>query len=662
MSRPFASTGRQIALSLETKPGESLMGYLCRLADWNVVQNPWTLIGEASCWPPLHLTSTDRLRLAVRLGCEPKRLEELFHCSHGAGPGEGERTWRRRRVAPLSLRRSSHHRAIWQVTSLPFCMETWGAVIEKCPVCEAVLTWRTASIERCQTCGLDLKTVDTPQAEPCDREELAMIGRLLTDGRPLPIDEWSEKVLTGVELFQLIVIVGRAVAPARRDDLPSLKANQILSGLRVLIEHPGSMEALASTGKNETRHPFFSRLAASRSNRTGRVREAIQELLKYRPIEGGIVSLREARMVQGLMTATDVAATLRIERAVLRRLIDQGLLGVRKPRGCVRRYDWFSHDDLDQARKVVASRICARTWAVQSGLTDVDVAQLLAMGLLVEPRDDRIKETFEGLQLDAAEAARLAEQVETCAGAGNAGPDWVAVAEVFLGVGGGYKPWGLLLESALHGLLPHGLGWPERGGFKIGKVRIHPEAVEWLQGASLSPGAIRPFSPDVFGGYRPKALSWGETETLLNCFPADVARLLDLGLIRRSETATSGFSARSVEAFGRAQISASELARVLRLNPRGLDRRMINAGWPRSETGFWPREIIPKAIRVCFRPSDEKNRVRRARRQVELQTQILAKREVVLSAVIVGRRTSSAKSAREEASAQLKAPEVTKCR
>lgn len=581
---------QKIALPLQPKPDESFIGYLCRIAEWNFISQPADLVRDLARWPPNDLSTADRKRLAVTLGCDPKALNRLFKRSYQNGLSPRIQSWHRRRVAPASLRLSSHHRLLWQVNLLPFCPESWGALIDRCPQCREVLTWRTPSFERCQACFLDLKAVDTAIAEESVRGELGAITRLLTDASPIPPEPWWSDVLTGPETFELIALVGQALGNPER--CPRTAGRRLVSGARLLAGFPGSVRSLANVDRNEPENPFFRRLAARASGRAGPLKEAIRLLVRSRPDLPGIIRLQMARVNQGLMTATDLAAELKIQRAELRRLINGGVLGKREPRGRLRAYDWFSREDLKQLQNFLGGRVSAYGWAQAIGLTEVDARQLLAFGLVTEASDELVRTTFASLQLDARSAAVFEQSVRSCAERGKATPDWMPIKDAFRGFGGGYKPWALLLESALHDSLPHGLGWPLKGGFKIGTILIHPDAVDWLRGPRPSVSGST-FSPTAFDRYRPDLLAWGEVETLLNCQPADVAKLLELGLIQRlNRNKVADFVACSVERFAERHISSLEVAAVAGVTTRKATLRLLKAGLSRSEAGFWLREAV----------------------------------------------------------------------
>jgi hypothetical protein len=67
-------TPRKIAASLTPLPDESLPGFLCRLADWNMIGPPHQLYRAIGVWPTGLLSDHDLARLAKRTGTDLSEL------------------------------------------------------------------------------------------------------------------------------------------------------------------------------------------------------------------------------------------------------------------------------------------------------------------------------------------------------------------------------------------------------------------------------------------------------------------------------------------------------------------------------------------------------------------------------------------------------------
>jgi hypothetical protein len=125
-----------------------------------------------------------------------------------------------RRVSPLGLRISPHHRAIWDLRVFSFDPETREPLIDRCPLCKRTLGWRRAyGIQHCDWCLepetkrrlVDLR--DYPQApiKVEDGEALDFVSGLVNPdqdirstaaGRASP-DMWANT--SPSELFEITV-------------------------------------------------------------------------------------------------------------------------------------------------------------------------------------------------------------------------------------------------------------------------------------------------------------------------------------------------------------------------------------------------------------------------------------------------------------------------
>lgn len=373
-------TPRRIAASLTPYADESLPGFICRLADWNMIGAPHQLYSKIGTWPSAALSELDLARLAKRTGTGHAELAATYQRSFLPSFSGRIRSWKRRRLSPESLRRSPHHRSVWQISHLPYCPVSWTALIDTCPDCEALLKWD--ALIRCRRCDYDLRKASTAEAPHHARAGLARIAGLLTDQSTAPVNAELPVALTASQYAELIIATGRAFVAAPEGGTLKLQSDRLLEGLRIVEGLPSTVVELSELDANKVQHPFFARLAASK--RSGPVGAAVSAMLEMRPV-AGLRRLREARKQNDAMTATEVAASLGVDRSSLRRIIDHGVLGPRKTRGRKRVYDWFSESDRDVLEGVIDGRMSASTWAASVGLRLSDVRQLLALGLLREP-------------------------------------------------------------------------------------------------------------------------------------------------------------------------------------------------------------------------------------------------------------------------------------
>ncbi|WAC59786.1 hypothetical protein [Brevundimonas sp. SL130] len=409
------------------------------------------------------------------------------------------------------------------------------------------------------------------------------------------IPSWMS-FLSVEQLATLLTATGAAMEP-KIGRSPDQEYKCLRLGLQIVKDAPDSIDALRNVDQNLPAHPFFGRIRKAAKSHCFDVNRALRRLMGPEPLFYGILHLKSLREKQKQMTATQVAARLKIERSQLRTLIDGGVLGERKGRGVERVHDWFSEDDVARLDTVLRSRVSAWNWGRRVGLSNVDVRQLLAARIIEPYVAASAPDLFPGLQLSAASLAGLERMVQlACVGAGS-GDKWLPVVQVFRRLGGGYKPWAGFLSAVADGRFKHALG---RGGSDVlhfQRLCIHPDDALALTGRLCQERGLQVWGAEDFGAYRPIILSWGETESLLNCFPADIARLLEAGYLqRRQDDNQSGIDAESAERFCKEYISVSELAAITGRNPNATASRLSKAGWHRHESGFWPREALSEMV------------------------------------------------------------------
>lgn len=224
-------------------PDESLLGLLARTAD----RNAWDLLSRV-----LGLADIDTYRtwtfpttgcsaerdLAFVLRVEPNDVACRMHPElklpgrrhvhvdfFGTPIRASYRETRLRRVSPLSLRTSPHHRATWDLRPLCFCADSREILIHRCPVCGNDLRWRrTAGIQHCEACvdedgdpTVDLRDHPQPLVEVADETALSFLGDVIHPdpdrrGRARRAVAPEFSALSPGDLFEVVLSIARATA------------------------------------------------------------------------------------------------------------------------------------------------------------------------------------------------------------------------------------------------------------------------------------------------------------------------------------------------------------------------------------------------------------------------------------------------------------------
>ncbi len=135
-----------------------------------------------------------------------------------------------RRYSPASLRKASYHRENWDVRVLPFCPESFEVLRSGCPNprCGTRLNWRGGSINKCASCGEDLRTASADVVE-MDRDIATWVASLVSTNAIERTDAWAKipgalAKLGTVAVLDLLVIFGAlSVDPTEKLSRPVLQ-------------------------------------------------------------------------------------------------------------------------------------------------------------------------------------------------------------------------------------------------------------------------------------------------------------------------------------------------------------------------------------------------------------------------------------------------------
>lgn len=600
MSRQASSRG-MLAIPLHPEMEESLLGYLTRVAERNVLESPAVLLEGIASWPPSQLTLQQQARLARVLGIELRQVEELFDRTYRSGLPANLLTYERRRVSPSMLKQAGCDRALWLVKPLTCCCKSWRELIDACPHCGQALRWGHSYLTRCQSCEADLTSIETREVQRDLRDVLHAATQLAMGCDPVFSSLSLHPDLSrlgGPDIIELAVLCGRALAPkAQRGVKLSSKGvgyEGVAAGLKLLQGYPISFRDIADSAVNTVENPFFRKFAAGALTREGELKGVINVINHMAPEKRGVERLRIVRVAQRQFTATELAAALGIEKSRVRDMADAGVFGPRAPRGVQRKYDWFSKVDIEKGRAFIDSRIFASQWAKRMGLSPMDVCQLVGDGLLGAVSDAAAQRVFASkLQIEKRSQLRFEEEILSHVRFSGCVDQRVPVVQAFKMIGGAYKPWSWLIRSALNGTFLHGLQchWTKRLNFL--NLSIHTSvAVDIARRVMIGFDHSYRTHNDNENAFRPNLLTRREVEIYLNCTPSEVGALIYYRYIDVVSVRPTKVDARSVERFGDRYVSMGELSALYQLSPPDIRKLTSRAGLVRQENGFWWRRDL----------------------------------------------------------------------
>jgi hypothetical protein len=168
-------------------PGESILGLLVRNTRPQGFRQPALLLSRIMKESHIgglgvrHLEDREAQAFADLLGM-PRAAFDLVH--HGSSEPYTVRLFGhvvhaefvslgRRRVCPLCLLDSPHHRSIWDFSLLTVCPEHGVPLIDRCqsPKCSRIFTWATPSVTSCSSLECVASPVDAPSGPVEQRME-----------------------------------------------------------------------------------------------------------------------------------------------------------------------------------------------------------------------------------------------------------------------------------------------------------------------------------------------------------------------------------------------------------------------------------------------------------------------------------------------------------
>jgi hypothetical protein len=270
---------------IEPIRGESLIGYIARLAAHNVLGSTKRIL-RAIGFNMVHggnITFTQdegclaRLAELSRISVEQirtlrgesrnsdKRGESVLW--GGANMPAGTVLLRRRRIAPTALAISPHHRADWMNSLLPYCPETFELLIDACPQCGANLRWTSAwGIGLCES-----KKHDVPSSGkflPLDlHDAYRTLARLVSHEPEIRTRATQDlypalRDLSVSDLITNVLALGRIerskgqrlTAFVKLTGDPNEQARILCEGVSYLIDWPHKVRQLSQSALEERQH------------------------------------------------------------------------------------------------------------------------------------------------------------------------------------------------------------------------------------------------------------------------------------------------------------------------------------------------------------------------------------------------------------------------
>jgi hypothetical protein len=264
----------RLSLGVLPQPDESLAGILVRLAERVCIRGADRLAAMAVLRQPgSAVTPHDLSTLAAIGSFDPSDLdraayrpsERFGHNRFLAGDVHRELLdLSRRRLCPICLSNSPHHRMPWDLGLLTACPDHAVRLLVRCPRCRRSLDWRYPSVTRCR-CGAALDEAETDPVPASERRTAERLLELLGPDRAVTVPTALAE-LGGSDLIRMAMALGMLMTGWRRDRRveslvaagPDRTAEVMGAGLAAIDDWPVTL------------HAFLRRLADDAASRSGR--------------------------------------------------------------------------------------------------------------------------------------------------------------------------------------------------------------------------------------------------------------------------------------------------------------------------------------------------------------------------------------------------------
>lgn len=611
---PPDPTWRRLLTETTPIPGESLRGLVARACHRNDLPNSWGLLQH------LGLPHRNKVLVSEEPNIDPAELAYAMRVETGEVEMRRYAALGRRHVdffgldldahriattvrrfSPVALAKSAHHRAAWELEDLPFCLDGWDMLQDRCG-CEPrglVQRWtRTATaVDECDNCGDPLGEME-PFPVPAHMQTALEILEPVVDPRP------EHRIATLARLpkqlrqqdrtliFDLIVLIADNVDPRGRErpiDEPERRLHGLHEACAALASWPNGLDAVtfdadapkSAIGRIRTKWRNLASpggqagFARRGSARTPRVPGAPRAKRPY-------VRVTRSPLV-GIRQATEIA---KLSPEVLKAAWELGFLTKHSRMHGDRSLPAFDPAELAAFGQEWRARVEPRTFAAALGISTHGIEQMAEIGVV---KPDARSLPGSGPHFLPGTVNAFMAQFERQGSADGPAPvidgTTIRLVDAMMLIGGRAKPWGPIMKALMDGRLPFRL---RQGRLPIERVVIGTEQIGLVLSATFSraAGADR---------YSDRMVQSDALE-LLNVGPTG-ARLLD-GL-ESTGVNPKFYAVSDVERRAAMIASLPELAAHAGRDPATTQQRLAKLRradplrFAEIIPGGWPRDLVP---------------------------------------------------------------------
>jgi len=581
-----SAIARQLPLRTPIAKGESLGGYVHRLAERNNCSGLWLWHGLGS---RKHLGFRQLERLSVLSGIPADELDE--HCWHTLDEREAENhVWMvaeqaanrdLSRVCLSCLREGAPHLQLFELRPIRFCPKHLTLLTDQCPVCARKLRWRRRRFSLCPA-GHDLKRFRPAGVQPTEAE-LALVRALFKSGGHQDVGTPTSDLYRShfssfsawdlIYLCQLILGVIDRNAKSKVRSLLSMPSGERLAVAFAHLERwPEALfPSLDRLRNDKTRHLalFNTRtrnwLATTVGNPKSRkavaaFNRALDAYAHWRGFPLGW-RLRSADPASDLITLSSASALVGQSNA---KILEFAALNGWKvvKHGSTARL-WVSKRDVDGLIRNLKQRVEPKAVGKQLGLQRIPLKRLAQEGAFGEPAKTRASLAGSHWYLLQSEVTDFKQSMTHSVNVRRCSDPWI-------------------LEDCHH---LHFLAGVTHVDLILAVCRGHLRPVRWpkldLKSLTFSVSDLRAFADGHFAKAKdPDLLSLKMAAAEFDCTTLTIRAALTYGLMRVAEHKRSGFWIHREEfaRFRRSYTTTRWLAAKAKLSAYQVCQRLLVAG------------------------------------------------------------------------------------
>lgn len=610
----------QVRKEVTPREWESMRGLAYRSCTLNDLPNSWNLLKDTGLLNRNRINIAESVHVDLDLLAHAMRVPDdvmagRFHpvtrsgfvAFFGVEVKSTLITSKVRRFSPTAFRRDLHHalkqgtdaatisrfgpyhRSIWELREIPFCLDHWDMLQDRC-WCEnegVVQRWtRTAtSIHECDSCGNALHEMVEAFPVPEDmRADLAVL-RAMVHLDPAARAESAMLLPAAIRevdrsrLHDIVHRLANAIDPdarLHRIDAPRQRLSGLWQACRALLNWRPTVDDL----------PFHPKISEWTRRELGR---DWCDLAGLRPaLPGRAEAKRERRRrLVGIRPAGEIA---KLSMKTLRQIFEAGLLPQHYRVHGDRRLPAFDAEEMEHFGKVWSRRINASELAAELGISLHGVEQLAAL--------HDVDDDYAALDLLVADAPALPgtgphfhpeavdaflDAIENRATDAENIVSPVSLSDAMRSISGRAKPWGPAFAQLLKGAIPYGL---QEGKCAADCIVIPTAKVAKIRALTFD----RNDFPDVDFADR---LTQGDALEMFN-ISANGRRILD-GIPCEGINPII-YRVTDIEEMARDFVALTDLAAALGMIHQKAYEHLHAIGHREERPGVWKRSLLAKLV------------------------------------------------------------------